>query len=182
MKLVPKRSIPITLLFCLALGACVTINIYFPAEKVEAVAGEIVHDIRGKDVEGTEKPSGKNTSFLWKKTLRALAPASAWAQDVTGVSNATIRTLKTRMKARFAEMKPYYQKGALIEGADGYVAVGSLGELNLKEKRDVKALSDAENQDRRQLYREVAKSLEIDESNISRVAAIFAKEWRKSVR
>ena len=31
----------------LTLFACVTINIYFPAEKVESVAEDIVNDIRG---------------------------------------------------------------------------------------------------------------------------------------
>jgi uncharacterized protein YdbL (DUF1318 family) len=52
----------------------------------------------------------------------------------------------------------------------------------LKDKRDVKALADAENKDRRQLYQEVARALEIDKSNMSRVAEIFAVEWQKSVR
>lgn len=37
------------LILCMAIFifACVTINIYFPAEKVESVAGDIVNDIRG---------------------------------------------------------------------------------------------------------------------------------------
>ncbi|UCH19598.1 MAG: hypothetical protein JSU83_13535 [Deltaproteobacteria bacterium] len=35
----------------LLIFACVTINIYFPAEKVESVAGEIVEDIRGPNPE-----------------------------------------------------------------------------------------------------------------------------------
>jgi uncharacterized protein YdbL (DUF1318 family) len=79
-------------------------------------------------------------------------------------------------------MKPYYRTGALVEGRDGYVKVASLEGLGLKDKRDVKALADAENKDRRQLYQEVARALEIDKSNMSRVAEIFAVEWQKSVR
>jgi uncharacterized protein YdbL (DUF1318 family) len=62
------------------------------------------------------------------------------------------------------------------------VKVASLEGLGLKDKRDVKALADAENKDRRQLYQEVARALEIDKSNMSRVAEIFAVEWQKSVR
>jgi hypothetical protein len=180
MKFTPKRLVPATLLSCLVLGACVTINIYFPAEKVEAVAGEIVRDIRGNDEAG--KPSGKGRSSLWKNMFFAFSPASAWAEEVTEVSNATIRALKENMRARFPEMKPYYRSGVLTEGDDGYVKVSSLEGLNLREKRDVKALADAENKDRLQLYREVAKALKIDEGNIGRVAGIFAVEWRKSVR
>ena len=40
----------------IALFACVTINIYFPAEKVESVAGEIVNDIRGKKPDQKGEP------------------------------------------------------------------------------------------------------------------------------
>jgi uncharacterized protein YdbL (DUF1318 family) len=180
MKFTRRKFFPVTLFFCLALGACVTINIYFPAEEVEAMAGEIVHDIRGN--EEIEKPSGKDQSFLWESIFFAFSPASAWAEEATEVSNATIRALKQKMKARFVEMKPYYNKGTLTEGKDGYVKVASLEGLGLKEKRDVKALADAENKDRRQLYREVARALKIDENEMDRVAEIFAVEWRKSVR
>jgi uncharacterized protein YdbL (DUF1318 family) len=108
-----------------------------------------------------------------------MGPATAWAQDVTEVSNATIRGLKERMKARYRQMKPYYDKGLIKEGSDGYVSTGDLGSLDLRQKRDVKSLVDAENQDRRALYKEVAKALEIDPSQIDRVGKIFAKEWQK---
>jgi hypothetical protein len=44
-----RRPVRMTLLiFTLMVFACVTINIYFPAEKVESVAGEIVDEIRGQ--------------------------------------------------------------------------------------------------------------------------------------
>ena len=165
----------------LSLFACVTINIYFPAEKVESVAGDIVDDIRGK------KPPQKgdqsqNNENLFKQVLFALAPASAWADDVTTVSNPTIRALKEKMKARFLELKPYYQKGALSEGNNGYLSVAETGSLNLKEKRELNGLVEAENSDRKTLYAEVAKALKIDPGQIERVAEIFAKEWQKPVR
>jgi uncharacterized protein len=168
---------------CLAF-ACVTINIYFPAEKVESVADEIVRDVRGQKETDKEKASppksDKNSS--WIKTLFALAPETAWADEVTTVSNPAIRTLKDRLKSNFAQMKPYYQKGMVIEGANGYVSLGNIDSLGLKEKRDLKSFADAENQYRRQLYEEVAKALKIDLGQINRVAEIFAKEWQKPVR
>jgi uncharacterized protein YdbL (DUF1318 family) len=79
-------------------------------------------------------------------------------------------------------MKPYYDKGILSEGADGYVSIGDTGSLDLREKRDLKALVEAENQTRKALYQEVAKALDIDPSQVDRIAKIFAKEWQKSVR
>lgn len=165
--------------------ACVTINIYFPAEKVESVAGDIVNDIRGPRSGEEEKPQGKDKSSLIRNTLLALSPSLAWAQEVTEVSNPTIRALKQSMRSRYNQMKPYYQKGMLKEGNNGYVSLANTGGLGLKEKRDLKALVDAENSDRKTLYVEVAKALKvhpIDSAQINRVAEIFAKEWQKSVR
>jgi len=54
--------------------------------------------------------------------------------------------------------------------------------LNLKEKRDLNGLVDAENRDRKTLYTEVARALKIDSGQIDRIAEIFAKEWQKPVR
>ena len=165
----------------IALFACVTINIYFPAEKVESVAGEIVNDIRGKKPDQKENQS-KNDGVFLPEIRISLALSSAWAQDVTTVSNPTIRALKAKMKARFQALKPYYQKGALKEGGNGYLSVANTGDLNLKEKRDLNGLVDAENSDRRTLYSEVAKALKIDPGQVDRIAGIFAKEWQKPVR
>jgi len=157
--------------------ACVTINIYFPAEKVESVAGEIVKDIRGQ-----EKPDkGDKTSF-WRNMLSGLQTTSAWAEEATTVSNPTIRALKERMKANYAQMKPFYAKGAVVENNSGYVSLGNTQTLDIKEKRDLNALVTAENSMRNQLYEEVAKALKIDLSQVSRIGEIFAKEWQKSTR
>ena len=165
-------------LFTLLIFACVTVNIYFPAEKVESVAGEIVNDIRGRSG-GEQKSQENEKSSLLKKTFFAMSPSCAWAEDVTTVSNPTIRALKEKMKARYARMKSYYQKGMLSEGSNGYVSLGNTGGLGLKGKRDLKSLVDSENRDRGILYREVARALKIDASQINKVAEVFAKEWQK---
>lgn len=161
-----------------ALVACVTINIYFPAEKVESVAGEIVNDIRGDDSDEKKKKGDDGQSYLPPKTMLAALVPSAWAQDATTVSNPTIRSLKNRMKDRYAQLKPWYEKKLLIEGDDGYLTAADLKSIGMKERRAVKSLIDAENKDRKQLYREVAKSLNIDPSQVDRVARIFAAEWQ----
>lgn len=162
--------------------ACVTINIYFPAEEVESVAGEIVNDIRGRQTEAppeTEETE-KDQSFLRFSVLVAALTPSAWAEDATTVSNATIRELKSRMQARYGLLKPYFASGALQEGDDGYVAMGSVASLSVREKSDLRNLVAAENRDREQLYREVARAMNIDAGQVDRIAQIFAKEWQKS--
>jgi uncharacterized protein len=168
----------------LSMGACVTINIYFPAEKVEAVAGEIVQEVRGLQPEkDTDAPPKNKSSSLQRPMLVASLVATAWAaEDVTTISNPTIRALKQQMKDRYPLLKPHFKSGVLQEGADGYVALANAGALNLKDKRDVTSLVDAENKDRRVLYQEVAKALKIDPAQTDRVATIFAKEWQKSLQ
>lgn len=157
--------------------ACVTINIYFPAEKVESVADEIVDDIRGREDAPPGNEEQKDSRFM--NIRLSLGPAAAWAEEATEVSNATIRALKERMKARYQQMKPFYAKGLLIEGDDGYVRLGDLGDLNLRDKRDLKNLVEAENKDRKSLYQEVAKALKIEASQVGRIGEVFAKEWQK---
>ena len=166
----------------LSIFACVTINIYFPAEEVKSVAGEIVNDIRGQDQNKGAPPSSEDKSSQFRKKLVAFFLSQAWAQDATKVSNPTIRSLKEKMKSRYPALKPYYQNGVLKEGSDGYVAVTNAGSLGLKDKRDLNALVDAENGDRRSLYQEVAKAMKIDPSQVNKIAEIFATEWQKSVK
>ena len=95
----------------LSIFACVTINIYFPAEKVESVAGEIVEDIRGPKSENDEGSNKNDQSFFIEYNFYAMFVPAAWAEEITTVSNPTIRTLKTRMKDRFGLLKPYFQNG-----------------------------------------------------------------------
>jgi uncharacterized protein YdbL (DUF1318 family) len=181
MKVFQKPMWTAMMFAMIALFACVTINIYFPAEKVESVADDIVKDIRGKNQDQKGDQSNNGGAFLPNIRI-VLSLSNAWAEDVTTVSNPTIRALKERMKARFKALKPYYQKGALKEKDNGYLSVASTGGLNLKEKRDLNGLVDAENSDRKTLYSEVAKALKIDPSQTNRIAKIFAKEWQKPVR
>ena len=195
-----KRLWVATFVCLLFVSTCVTINIYFPAEKVESVAGEIVSEIRDQesvkeaepgekqqDLQGEQDSQDKKDSKLEENTsslknLLFLLHRSAWADEVTTVSNPTIRALKSSMKQRYAQMKPFFRKGILIEGSNGYVSEGNTTGLGLKEKRDVGNLVAAENKDRERLYQEVAKALNIDPSQTNKIAEIFGKEWQKSVK
>jgi hypothetical protein len=170
----PLLTAIVSIMLCVF--ACVTVNIYFPAEKVESVAEDIVGEIRGQEAEESSKDD--KTSLL-QRTVIALTCSMAWAEDAVNVSNATIRALKEQMKSRYAQMKPFYQQGSLVEGDNGYLSEGNTAGLSLKDKRDLKGLVDAENKDRARLYSEVAKAMDIEQSQVNRIAEIFAKEWKK---
>ena len=182
MKKASKHYRVILCISILLIFSCVTINIYFPAEKVESVAGEIVEDIRGPNSEKNKESKNKEKSSLHPINFGIVFLNAAWAAEVTSVSNPTIRSLKQRMKERFSLLKPYFTKGMLTEGSNGYVSMGDSGKLTLKERRNLKNLIDAENKDRKTLYREVAKALKIDPGQTDKIAAIFAKEWQKSLQ
>jgi uncharacterized protein YdbL (DUF1318 family) len=168
-------------LFSFLVFACVTINIYFPAEKVKSAAEEIVDEIRGQKTDGDQSLLKKNGLSV-SNTLATFLCSRVWAAEALTVSNPTIRALKQRMKARYARMRPYYDKGVLREKDDGYVALGNTAGLGLKEKRDLNSLVSAENSDRKRLYQEIAKAMNIDPSQVNRIGEIFAKQWQKPVR
>ncbi len=177
-----RRPVRMTLLiFTLMVFACVTINIYFPAEQVESVAGEIVDEIRGQKPINEKSLQNKKSSLFNKSLFAFLAPVAAAAEPLT-VSNPSIRMLKQQMKARYAQMKPFYEKGILREDNNGYVSLAQPAGLDLKEKRNLTNLVAAENGDRRKLYGEIAKAMKIDPSQVGRIGEIFAKEWQKPVR
>ena len=182
MKATNKRFLVTGALSSLLVLACVTINIYFPAEKVESVAGEIVNEIRGKEKVPEEQNSDKDRSSLLEKTIRVVSLPVAYAAEVTDVSNPTIRSLKQSMKNRYSSLKPYYLKGLIKEESDGFISIKSESGLDLKSKRTLRTLIEAENNDRKKLYAEIASALKIEQSQIAKIGAIFAKEWQKPVR
>lgn len=166
----------------LSIFACVTVNIYFPAEKVESVAEEIVDEVRGGASEENKESTNRTGDSVFKRVLGVLSCRVAHAEDITSVSNPTIRALKEQMKSRFAQLKPFYKKGLINEGTDGYVSLKDAGQLDLRNRRQLQNLVEAENKDRKRLYKEVARALNIDTSQIGRIEEIFAKEWAKSVK
>ena len=175
MKKIKKALYMFSFLIAGCLAACVTINIYFPAEKVESVADDIVNDIIGLSEDN--ESSSRSISVM----MADLFLSKAYASDETNVSSPAIRTIKQRMKERNASLKPLYAQGVFNELGNGYLEIKEPNNLSLKDKRDVKALVDAENKDRKALYESVAAELNIDKSQINKVAEIFAERWAKRI-
>lgn len=159
--------------------ACVTVNVYFPAKEVEKKAGDIVDDIRKKEPASPKAPSGPQSSlellYAWM-TNQGLA----YAQKGAEVSSPAIQSLKNQIKERFLRLVPFFQKGAIGEGKTGFVELRDGKGLSPAEKNDLNSLLDAENRDRRALYQEVAKSMNISSDQLSKVQRIFAEKWQHS--
>ncbi|MCX6564812.1 MAG: DUF1318 domain-containing protein [Candidatus Aminicenantes bacterium] len=153
--------------------ACITINIYFPEATVRKAAEEIVEEIRKTD---EEKKAPDALTACPEAAPFSLVPA-AYAQEATNVSTPAIRALKETMKKRFALLKPYFNDGNIGETNLGMIDVRSEAGLNLQTKATLRNLVKAENDDRTDLYAEVAKALDIEDSQIERIQKIFAENW-----
>ena len=159
--------------------ACITVNIYFPEATVKQAAEEIVDEIRKKDAEKSGQEAVKKLASLPAPAPFSLVPA-AYAQEVTNVSTPAIRALKEAMKNRFSALKLYFDGGSVGETNKGLLEVRDETGLNLQAKAALRNLVKDENGDRGKLYAEVAKSLNIEASQIERIQKIFAEEWIKS--
>jgi len=167
------------------IAGCVTVNIYFPAAKVEKTAEKIVDEVYQEKTEPPgQEPAGKPQSwnepgiFQSITWLARFGPAQAFAEEATTVSNAAIRGLKDQIGQRHQELLPYYRNGQVGIDKDGFLDVRETAGLGLPQVASLKRLVNADNAARRQLYEEVAKALNLKPDQVSQVRQIFSKQWR----
>jgi uncharacterized protein YdbL (DUF1318 family) len=151
--------------FCLALAACVTINVYFPAAAAEKAADRIIEDIwgpgKGPNPEGSS-PQGALIGAPGDILLASLQGAldfvipRAEAQADLDISSPAIRTLTASMKGRAGTLDPFFASGAIGLTSDGLVEVRDANAVALAERNRLKKLVADENGDRNALYREIA--------------------------
>lgn len=159
----------------LAIAACVTVNIYFPAAQVEEAAKQIVDDVYGEKDQAPQSRVPERTPPVWAVWF---GPQEAHAAEATTVSNAAIRALKEQIAERHRQLLPSYEKGQVGIDREGYLQVRDTAGLNLPQTASLKRLVEADNAARRQLYVEVGRALEIQPQQVDQVQEIFAREWR----
>ncbi|MGZ8429724.1 MAG: DUF1318 domain-containing protein [Candidatus Deferrimicrobiaceae bacterium] len=167
------------------IAGCVTVNIYFPAARVEKTAEKIVDEVYQEKKESPQQePAGKPQSLNERGILRSIArlarfgPAQAFAEEATTVSNAAIRGLKDQIGQRHRELLPYYRQSQVGIDKDGFLEVRETDGLGLPQVASLKRLVNADNAARRQLYEEVAKALNLKPEQVPQVRQIFSKQWR----
>jgi uncharacterized protein YdbL (DUF1318 family) len=179
-----KRSLFLALFFA---GACVTVNIYFPAAAVERAADQIVKETWGGPGEAPKnRPQPQSRYFNFDlpsavASLRLLGVAHAQEADIN-VSNPAIRALKDSIKRRSDAIKPYMDRGNVGIAQDGLLVLRNNDGLSLKERAEVKQLLDAENREREALYAEIANANNIPRENIPKIKSIFARSWVEQAR
>ncbi|WP_319764557.1 DUF1318 domain-containing protein [Maridesulfovibrio sp.] len=177
-----KTAQVLTLLSLLSFVACVTVNIYFPAAKVERAAEDIVEDVYGTDI------NQKNTDdqSALEIFIALVTPQEAHAQSVSksdieslNKSNSAIRGLKKSIAADHKKLIPFYNAGNIGINKEGYIQIINKDGLNIKQTANLRRLISQDNNTREQLYTEVAASMNIPGSEIGKVKAIFAEKWQQ---
>jgi len=169
----------------LALAACVTVNVYFPAAAAEKAADRIIEDIWGP--EKGPKPAGNEQSSLGRAAGDVLVAAldfvipAAQAQADLDISSPAIRALTASMRGRAAQLDPFFGSGAIGLTADGMVEIRDANAVALADRNKLKKLVADENADRNSLYREIATangnpSWEAD------IRSTFAERWIANAR
>jgi uncharacterized protein YdbL (DUF1318 family) len=175
-------------LMALAVTACVTINIYFPAAAAEEAARTIVRDVLQKEQpeqapapeqEG-DKQSGRHAPGVMLMAvgmlLDQLIPPAHAAQADININTPAIRAIRSSIKQRQSSLAPFYRGGAIGFDNRGSVAVRDLGAASLADRNRLKKLVADENDDRAKLYREIARANGHPEWE-GEVRDTFAKVW-----
>ncbi len=156
----------------LLLGACVTINIYFPAAAAEEAAREIVRDVldtdkaqqQDKDAENGVRKNDQTrveqpaVLLLIGRLIQASVPAAHAAGADININTPAISRLRASMQQRQRALAAFYRSGAIGFDERGLVAVRDLKAVALKDRNRVKKLVADENRDRNALYREIARA------------------------
>lgn len=92
------------------------------------------------------------------------------------VNTPAITQLKTSMQERHAELKEFYENGAIGLTRDGKIAIKDISSVPLPKRAAVNALVAAENQDRNALYREIARANNHPEWEAN-IRTTFSQRW-----
>lgn len=152
---------------CLALSACVTINVYFPAAAAEKAADKIIEDVWGdKAGDPKAKHDDKQTAVHSSRAEQLLLAAASNALDFLispanaqadlNIATPAVRQLTQSMEARHSDLKKYYDSGSVGLTRDGLVQIRDQNLVPLPERNAVRKLVAEENADRANLYREIA--------------------------
>lgn len=172
----------------LALAACVTINVYFPAAAAERAAERFVEDVLAEPREDGSllNPLRVPVEIIRVAALRSLdllvPSAEAQQQAEIEINTPQINAIKARMADRQRQsLTSLFDAGAVGFTADGFVAVRDRAAVPLSERRTLESLVADENRDRKAVYREIAVANGHPEWEQD-IQQTFAREWVSNAR
>lgn len=189
-----RRWLGMPVAAALALSACVTINVYFPAAEAKEAAKEFVEKVIGEDAapapqSSPAKPDGGGMAGARGPSqdfdpliLLGISPAYAQsAPDIT-IKTPAIQAIQSRMASRFdGSLRAHFDSGALGFGNDGEVEVRDASKIALGERVAVNQAVADQNRDAKAVYREIAVANKHPEWE-AQIRSVFARQWADSAR
>lgn len=185
-----KRWMGIPVAAAVALTACVTINVYFPAAEAREAAKEFVEKVIEEAPSATPAPtppggSGGMAALLQRidpLSLVGIAPAYAQSSPDITIKTPAIQAIQARMAQRFDRiLRAGFDAGALGFTDDGLITVYDASKLELKDRVAMNAAVADDNRDRNAVYREVAVANGHPEWE-KQIREVFAKQWIASAK
>jgi uncharacterized protein len=169
--------------------ANITINVYFPAEKIQEAADIIEDRVRGLD---QEREAGEEASKQTSKADRSgrsildLFCTTAYAQENVDLeidTPAINRIVENRANRYREHIRSLLNQGVVGEGNKGYLVQKDMQSLALQEVAQARRIIREENADRKAQYEEIAKAngLETDPETIERTGRQFAIKIREKL-
>lgn len=187
-----RRLLGMPVIAALALTACVTINVYFPAAEAKEAAKEFVDKVLGEDAqpsqpESTPAPAPKPGGMAMRVKfdplmLIGIAPAYAQDQPDINIKTPAIQAIQARMKSRFdGSLRKYFDAGALGFANNGEVKVRDASKIGLSDRVGVNQAVADQNRDAKAVYREIAVANNHPEWE-AQIRSVFARQWADSAK
>ncbi|MDC7808064.1 YdbL family protein [Luteimonas sp BLCC-B24] len=173
----------------LALTACVTINVYFPAAEAKEAAREFVENVIGEQAPAeTAPPASVPGGGMVQRGARfdawmllGIGSAQAQTPDIT-IRTPAVQAIQSRMEQRFnGTLRPHFDSGALGFGGNGQIVVRDASQLPIKDRVAINAAVADDNRDRQAVYREIAVANGHPEWE-AQIRDVFARQWIASAR
>lgn len=176
LQLTRAATLALSAVAALVVVACVTINVYFPEAAAERAADRIIEEVWGPEAgadEGAYRPVAGDEDVRLATTTGASAlqrvaiavldvlvpPAHAQvSQADLQISTPEVRALTDSMNARFRNLKPLFDAGAIGLTADALIDIRDRNAVPLSQRSKLSQLVTAENGDRNRLYATIARA------------------------
>ena len=184
-----RRLVGMPILVALALCACVTINVYFPAAEAREAARQFVEKVIGDDAQPSPPATPPGDGGMAVRELRfdplaliGIGTAHAQAQPDITIRTPAIQAIQSRMEQRFnGTLRPHFDSGALGFGGNGQIVVRDASQLPIRDRVAINAAVSDDNRDRQAVYREIAVANGYPESE-AQIRDVFARQWIASAR
>jgi len=182
------RKLFVSTLAMWLIASCVTVNVYFPAAAAQKAADAIINDIQGtapaQPPEQAPAQTPKPGSWLRDKLRQfSLGASVAVAAEMDlQISTPAIKAVRESLKARYAQLRPYFESGVLGNTNNGLIGIRDASSLSLKDRATLTTLVMQQNRDLQTLYEEIAKANKLGPDAVPSLQKIFADRWRAHAR